>query len=325
MKTGREEFHPPSRAGALGQFFQELDRRRVFRSALAYAAGAFVFLQLGEIVLPAFQAPEWTMRVLVISAFLGFPPALCLAWVFDLTPEGLRRSEAGHVSLAQDSGKTRPEGPRPAATMLPRVALLLVTAATAGAVWWWSIQGAVGASRTPPSEQAAPSELAAQESFRTPIPSLAVLPLEVFGSDESAAPFAEALHENIIAQLAQRPFLLVASRTSVSHLELEGKTLPVIAEELGVDLVLEGSVAQAGNRVRITIQLIQGPTDRHLWAGSWDGTLDDPLTLQEQVARAVAQELSQRARSGFGTPSSRGNFRTGALSDRSMGKLARAS
>ncbi len=305
MKTGSEESYPPTRGGVLGEFFQELDRRRVFRSALAYAAGAFVLLQVGEIVLPAFQAPEWTMRVLVLSAFLGFPPALCLAWVFDLTPEGLRRSAPQATGETGLAGAWAREA-RPATTTLPRVALLVVTLATAGAVWWWSVREALGTSATPSPEEEAGPVVAARQNFRTPLPFLAVLPLEVFGEDRRATLLAESLHEEVIAQVAQGPFVQVASRTSVSNLELEGKTLPVIAEELGVDLVLEGSVAQVGNRVRITFQLIQGPTDRHLWAKSWDGTLDDPLTFQREVARAVAQELNQRVRSAPDTPSRRG-------------------
>ena len=272
----------PGQSSGLGRFLNELSRRRVWRTAIAYAAVVFVLLQVGEIVFPAFGAPPWALRLLVVVSFLGLPLVLALAWVFDITPEGVHRTE----EPAED-GMEGVLGPS-----FPRLALLALTLATVGGVGWWSVRdtlaagtleeaGDGGTAATPASGGADPLAVSA----------LAVLPLEDFSQEEGGEYFTAGFHDELVSQLSLMGAAKVLSRTSVVQYDRTGKTMPAIADDLGVEGVVEGSVFRAGNRVRITVQLIHGPTDQHLWAESYEGTLDDPIALQAEVAKKAAEAI----------------------------------
>ena len=275
-----------------GHFLAELKRRRVGRVAIAYAAVVFVLLQLGEIVLPAFGAPDWALRFLVVSSFLGFPPAMVLAWVFDVTSKGIRRT--GALATDLDTGDAECPSPDPRGNLLPRLALAGITAMTVAALGWWVVQGSWGREAVAQGGGASPALALPDGTSASAVPevrSLAVLPLEDFSQEEGGEHFTAAMHEELVTQLSRLGGVRVLSRTSVAQFDGTGKTLPVIAEELGVDAVLEGSVFRAGERVRISVQLIHGSSDRHLWAGSYEGTLEDAIALQGEVAESVAQEI----------------------------------
>jgi len=292
--------------------------------AIAYAAVVFVLLQLGEIVLPAFGAPDWVLRALVVSSFLGFPPALALAWIFDVTSEGIRRTrgaslgdmhppprdwapeqpEAGQQAPGvEQEGPTHlepaeEEAPHSAAVrrdrLLPRLALVGITAMTVAILGWWMAGDSWGReAAAQDGEELAPAGLPGEASASgiPEIRSLAVLPLDDFSQEEGGEHFTAAMHEEFVTQLSRLGGIRVLSRTSAAQMDRAGKTLPVIAGELGGDAVLEGSVFRAGERVRISVQLIHGSSDRHLWAGSYEGTLDDAITLQGEVAEAAAREI----------------------------------
>jgi TolB-like protein len=283
METGQGIATSHSFSARFTHFVEELARRRVWRTALAYGAVVFVLLQLGEIVFPAFGAPHWALRALVISSFLGFPVALCCAWVFDITPRGIKKtlgvsySDGGFLS----SGRT-----------LPRFALLAVTFATVGGVGWWTLRDTVGQQVSAMEPTAGPVlPAAAPGESSTRVTSLAVLPLDDFSEEEGGEYFTAGLHEELVSQLSQADLARVVSRTTVVQYDRSRKTMPAIAQDLGVEGVLEGSVFRAGNRVRITVQLIHGPSDTHLWADSYEGTLDDPIALQREVAEAVAEGI----------------------------------
>jgi len=264
-------------------FLGEAGRRRVWRTALAYATLVFVLLQLGEIIFPAFGAPEWALRLLVVACFLGFPLVLALAWAYDITSKGIHRTQAGEDA----SG-----GPVYSGAILPRLALLAVIMVTVGGVGWWTVQDTLKAGPTIPS--------GSSESLVTPaslgesplqVRSLAVLPLDDFSEEEGGEYFTAGLHEELVSQLSQIGSARVLSRTSVVQYDATGKVMPIIAAELGVEGVVEGSVFRDGDRVRITVQLIHGPTDQHLWANSYEGTLEDAIGLQRTVAREIAKEI----------------------------------
>ncbi len=262
------------------QFLAEAGRRRVWRSALAYAAVVFVLLQLGEIIFPAFGAPDWSLRLLVTACLLGFPLVLALAWAFDLTADGIQRAEESSSSSAYSG------------TTLPRLALLAVIMATVGGVGWWTVQDTVGGiTPEPGGDQVDRVAAASSEAAEPLVRSLAVLPLDDFSEAEGGEYFTAGLHEELISQLSQIGAARVVSRTSVVQYDATGKTMPLIAQELGVEGVVEGSVFRDGDRVRITVQLIHGPTDRHLWANSYDGTLEDAIGLQRGVAQEIAREI----------------------------------
>jgi TolB-like protein len=266
----------PSRLAA---FIAELRRRHVGRVAIAYAAVAFILLQTGEIVLPAFQAPEWGLRLMVVLLLLGFPVAIALAWVYEITPRGIRRTP--------DLESAR--GGRPPGRYMPRVAFLGLTFATVAAVGWWVVrwtlaeEGPVGATPTvtvPVSAAAA-----------APISSLAVLPLQDFSEEQGQEYFAAGLHEALVYELSQIEALRVVSRTSVARYAGTTMSMPEIAEELRVQGIVEGSVLRAGDRVRITVQLIDGASDTHLWSSSYERELRDVIALQSEVAQAIAHEI----------------------------------
>jgi len=269
----------------LSHFMEELGRRRVWRTAFAYGAVVFVLLQVGEIVFPAFGAPQWALRLLVVSCFLGFPVVLCCAWVFDITSRGIKKT----LGVPHATGGLLSSG-----RALPRLALLVVTFAIVGGLGWWTVRDTLGAQTGPP-ETASDGVLLAADPGEAPVVvrSLAVLPLDDFSEEEGGEYFTAGLHEELVSQLSQAGLARVVSRTSVVQYDRSGKSMPAIAQDLGVEAVVEGSVFRAGDRVRITVQLIHGPTDTHLWADSYEGTLEDPIAFQREVARSITEEIGK--------------------------------
>jgi TolB-like protein len=283
METGKDSLEHPTLLGRMVHFLGEVGRRRVWRTVLGYAAAVFVLLQLGEIVFPAFQAPDWALRLLVVASFLGLPLVLALAWAFDITPEGIRRTEP-------DDAKTHLEAS--AGTTLPRLTLLAVTGICVLVAGWWAVEDTLEAQASvAPGMVAGMASDASPEEAPLQIRSLAVLPLDDFSPEEGGEYFTAGFHEELVSQLSQTGAARVLSRTSVVQYDATGKTMPAIAADLGVEGVVEGSVFRDGNRVRITVQLIHGPSDQHLWANSYDGTLEDAIGLQRKVARAIAREI----------------------------------
>jgi TolB-like protein len=217
-----------------------------------------------------------------VAAFVGFPVALVLAWVFELTPLGVKRTQ-----------RLEGQGPATASGLsLPYFALLLVTVASAGGVGWWAVRDSVSqGSAVAPESDGLLLPAGLDNEATPPVRSLAVLPLDDFSEGEGGAYFTAGMHEELVSQLSQLGTVRVLSRTSVVQFDRTGKTMPEIADELGVEGVVEGSVFRADDRVRITVQLIYGPQDRHLWANSYDGTLEDAIALQREVAQAIAKEI----------------------------------
>jgi TolB-like protein/tetratricopeptide (TPR) repeat protein len=282
---------PPS--SDFGQFLAELKRRHVVRAAIAYAAVVFVVLQAAEIVLPAFlrgTQADATLRVLVVALALLFPVVLVLAWVYEITPQGIRAMTA----LDAESGRV------PVGHLLPRVAFLAVTVlAAGGAGLWWYRTDAESSQQAAESRRRGASTIfqpAATTDASGPIRSLAVLPLENF-SPESAGEqdyFVAGMHEALVSQLSQLSTVRVISRTSAAQVERQGKSLPQLGAELGVDAVVEGSVLRADGRVRITVQLIHAASDTHLWARDYERDLVDVIALQREVSEAIAGEIHAR-------------------------------
>ena len=289
LKTMSEQ---PSK---LASFVAELRRRHVFRVAVGYAAVAFVVLQLGEIVLEAFSA-EWALQLVVVFAVLGFPVVMVLAWVFDITSEGIQ------VTAAPDANHL---GEAIATSVLPRLALLTVTLLTVGGVGsWWilsTVQG-TGTSAGTSTAASGPSILPVAYDPDEPIRSLAVLPLQNFSEAAEQDYFAAGMHEALLARLSQLPEVRVVSRTSVAQYADTDKLVPQIAQELGVDGIVEGSVFRAGDEVRITVQLIHGASDTHIWAETYDRDFSDVLALQSEVADAIAEEIGGELSAGDGSP-----------------------
>ena len=272
------------RRQGLGAFWRELRRRRVVRTGGVYVAAAFVVLQLGEIVFPAFNAPDWVLQSVVVLAFLGLPIVLAFAWVYDLTPDGL--------------AKTRDEQGGPRVTLVPRLALLVVTTISMGlgALWFQRnavMRDGVGAGDGGAGVEAAPDAAARFASLDpdAPIAALAVLPLAHLAEGDDL--FARQLHEEIITQLSLLTSLRVVSRTSAERYADSDMLLPDIAAELAVQAVVTGSVAMTSesDSVRISVQLLHAATDTHMLSRSFQREMKDILRLQTEVAVEIAQSV----------------------------------
>jgi TolB-like protein len=244
------------------RLFADLKRRAVFKVAAVYGAVAFAVLEVSDLVIPALDLPEWTLTFIVAIAAVGFPFALVLAWAFEKTPEGVRRTDPATTGeleaiVAQPAGRRWPSG------LLALAGILLLY----GGGWWVIGRSARGA-RVSDDSQAARS--VAVEAASAPEPAdrrtLAVLPFENMNPDEESALFTSGIHDDILTQLSKIRALSVTSRTTVMEYAETEKSVPEIAAELRVAHILEGAVRRAGNRVRMNVQLIDANADEHLWA-----------------------------------------------------------
>ena len=254
----------------LTNFFAELKRRHVYKVAVAYAVVGWLVIQISSTVLPTFHAPEWVVQTLVVLVALGFPIALVIAWAFEMTPEGIKRTE----DVSPDE-KIPQWSARKFAALVVTVALL-----AAGLLGYQIIRSK---SSTERSAAAVPDK------------SIAVLPFENLSDDKSNAYFADGIQDEILTDLAKIGALKVISRSSVMHYKSGvERNLVRIGQELGVAHLLEGSVQRINNRVRVNAQLIDARTDAHLWAQTYDRDLADVFAIQSEIAKAIADQLKAK-------------------------------
>src|SRR5689334_6160868 len=248
-------------------FFEELKRRKVYRGAIAYIVASWALAQGLAQVLPVFEISNSVIRVVIALLLIGFPLALVLAWVFDITPSGIRRTPSATAETAVSVG--------PVSTHRRRNLFVL---AAAGIV----ISAGVGFFVLP--------RAVAHKVDK----SIAVLPFENFSDEKENAYFADGVQDDILTNLSKVGDLKVISRTSV--MPYRGKTSNVreIGKALGVGAILEGSVRRAGNRVRVNVQLIDANTDEHIWANDYDRDLTDVFAIQTDLAQKIASELQAK-------------------------------
>src|SRR5262245_58887418 len=246
-------------------FFSELKRRNVYKVAITYAVVAWLLIQAASILLPTFEAPAWVMKVVVIAVALGFPIALIVAWAFELTPQGFRRTD--DVGL-----RTRSRGKSYA-----WLYSVIVGAAISVTLFFLGRYTA----RNDPSGTR--SEL--------PAKSIAVLPFENLSDDKSNAYFADGIQDEILTKLASVADLKVISRTSTAKYKSKPEDLKTVSQQLGVANVLERTVLKAADRVRVNVQLIDARADSHLWAKSYDRDLEDVFAIQSEVAQEIVDAL----------------------------------
>jgi len=256
-------------------FLTELKRRKVYRVAVAYVIVAWLLIQAASILFPTFEAPPWVMKVFVSAVILGFPVALILAWAFELTPEGIRRSE----EVTPRESKTPKAGRR-------WTAIIVAAAVLAAALLAFQFARTRRSSTAELPKQTAPTA--------TLDKSVAVLPFENLSSDKENAFFAQGIQDEIITTLSTISGLRVISRTSTARYNSAPENLPEIARQLRVSNVLEGSVQKVGDRVHINVQLIQADNDAHLWAQSYDRQLTDIFGVEGEVAKSIAESLQAR-------------------------------
>ena len=286
--------------------FQELKRRNVFRMAGLYTVAAWLITQVAGTVLPMFGAPDWISRSIVAMLIIGFLPTLLFSWIYELTPEGLRRES----EVDRSESITSLTGRR----IDRSITVVLVLALGYFAVDKFvlaparnarEIASAVGqasvASATKPVASpagAASTSAAAEGNTSAPSipsieqdPSIAVLPLQDLSQGKDQEYFSDGITEELLDLLAKVPKLRVIARTS--SFSYKGKDTPIaeIARVLHVAALLEGSVRKSGDRVRITVQLIRASDSSHLWSETYDRTLDDIFKVQDEIAAAVVDKL----------------------------------
>jgi TolB-like protein/Tfp pilus assembly protein PilF len=265
-------------------FWGELKRRNVYRVGVVYAIVAWLLVQIADVVLPTFAAPGWIMKVLTFLLLLGFPIAVVFAWAFELTPQGLMRTEDVPVEESVTPVTRRRLNVIIIGLLSLAVAVLIV------------LNYVVPEGEPEVANPAAQVEAADTErQIAKDVPhSIAVLPFhDLSAGGENTRFFAVGMHDDLLTQLSKIAALKVVSRTSVLQYEDSTKTIPQIASELGVESVVEGSVLRAGDRVRVNVQLINASNDQHLWAEAFDFQLTaaNIFDVQREVTTKIAAAL----------------------------------
>ncbi|PYJ31526.1 MAG: hypothetical protein DME88_14510, partial [Verrucomicrobia bacterium] len=240
-------------------FFEEVKRRKVYQAAVAYLIAGGAIIQLASAAFPAWELPNWALRLVIVLLLIGFPITLILAWAFDITAQGIK---AAPTTGAVGSHMRR--------NVITLVAAGVVVSAAAGFF------------------------LLPRVSAHKVDKSIAVLPFESLSDEKENAYFADGIQDDVLTNLSKVGDLKVISRTSV--MPYRGKTSNVreIGKALGVGAILEGSVRRVGNRVRVNVQLINADTDEHLWAEDYDRDLTDVFAIQTDLAQQIVRELQAK-------------------------------
>jgi TolB-like protein/Flp pilus assembly protein TadD len=251
MIAVRDEFTSPFMSG----FFEELQRRKVYRVAAAYIIAAGFIIQIGSAVFPAWELPNWTLRLVVVLLLMGFPIALILAWAYDVTPQGIRVTPGSHRRR----------------NLLMLIASGVIISAGAGFF------------------------LLPRASARKVDKSIAVLPFQSLSDEKENAYFADGIQDDILTNLSKIGELKVISRMSVMSYRGDAvRNAREIGKALGVATLLEGSVRRIGNRVRVNVQLIDANNDEHIWAEDYDRDLTDVFAIQTDLAQKIASALQAK-------------------------------
>jgi TolB-like protein/Flp pilus assembly protein TadD len=247
------------------KFFSELKRRNVYKVAIAYAVTGWAIAEGISQVFPIFDVPNWALRLIVLLIVIGFPFALIIAWAFEITPEGIKPTEIADAMPPTTRKKKR-----------AWIYVVLIGAALSVGLFFLGRYSA-------PAKKAASAEVSDK--------SIAVLPFENLSGNPENAYFTEGIQEEILTRLAKIADLKVISRTSTQHFKSSPDNLPQIAQQLGVANILEGSVQKANDQVRVNVQLINAPSDAHLWAETYDRKLTDIFAVESEIARMIAETL----------------------------------
>lgn len=260
--------------------FRELKRRNVFRVGAAYVVVAWLLIQVAETIFPLFGFGDTPARIVVIVLAIGLLPALVLSWVFEFTPEGLKRDDEVDRSLAIDLRNAK---------RLDRIIMVVLVLA----VGYFAVDKFVFSE----SREASIAEQAREEGRTEALvssygdKSIAVLAFEDMSSAGDQEYLSDGIAEELLNLLAKVPDLRVISRSSAFSFKGQSVEIPEIARRLNVAHILEGSVRKSGNRLRITAQLIDARSDTHLWSETYDRVLDDVFAIQDEIAATVARRL----------------------------------
>jgi TolB-like protein/Tfp pilus assembly protein PilF len=248
-----------SRSVAMSGFFEELKRRKVYRVAAAYIIAAGGIIQLASAAFPAWELPNWALRLVIVLLLLGFPIALILAWAYDITSQGVVATPAPAV---------------PGSHRRRNIIMLVLTGVAVSAAAGFFLLPRVSAHKCDKS--------------------IAVLPFENLSDEKENAYFADGIQDDVLTNLSKVGDLKVISRTSVMPYRGKASNVREIGKTLGVGAVLEGSVRRIGNRVRVNVQLINADTDEHMWAEDYDRDLTDVFAIQTDLAQQIVRELQAK-------------------------------
>jgi len=255
-------------------FFSELNRRNVYRVAIAYVVTAWLIAQVAGLAADSFGAPAWVMKMIITMLALGAPVALVMAWAYELTPSGLRR-DSGTVTRQAPAGK------------LDRSIVIVLIAALAYFAWDKFILDPQRDEALLESVSTRPVEILPQNADQ----SIAVLSFVNMSDDSGNEYFSDGLSEELLNLLVKIPELRVAARTSSFSFKGKDVKISQIGKELNVTHVLEGSVRKAGDQIRVTAQLIKADDGFHVWSETFDRNLDDIFVVQDEIAAAVVTGL----------------------------------
>jgi len=255
----------------IDNFFAELKRRNVYKVGIAYIVAGWALSQGIAQVFPVFDIPNWIIRLIVLLIILGLPIALVLSWMFEITPEGIKRTGAADAVGQHSRGHTW-------------IYIVIVAAAFSIGLFF------LGRYSAGNKESGLPPAAAGS----LPEKSIAVLPFDNLSRDPDNAYFCEGVQDEILTRLAKVADLKVISRTSTQHFKSTPDNLPQIAKQLGVAHILEGSVQKASDQVRVNVQLINAVTDAHLWADTYDRKLTDIFAVESEIAKTIAETLQAR-------------------------------
>ena len=258
-------------------FFVELKRRNVYKVAIAYIVGGWALSQGIAQVFPVFDVPNWVIRAIVLLIILGLPIALVLAWMFELTPQGVKRTEVADAMPSAARQKKHVWIYVVVIGGLLSIGLFLLGR--------FSAQNTAGAAGT-----------------KSPAKSIAVLPFENLSDDKNTAYFSDGITEEILDALAQIPNLKVAARRSAFQFKGNDLDLRKIGQVLGVAHILEGSLQKAGDQVRINVQLVDVQNGLQAWSEKYDRKLDNVFAVEDEIAKAIATKLRVQLTGGAGQP-----------------------
>src|SRR5215470_1403113 len=237
-------------------FFEELQRRKVYRVAAAYIVAAGFLIQMASAAFPAWELPNWSLRLVIVLLLIGFPIAVILAWAYDITPQGIQGTPTRGIHRRRN--------------LILLIALAVIISASAG---FFLLPRAV------------------REKIDK---SVAVLPFQNLSSDPDNAYFADGIQQEVLTRLTKIGDLKVISRASTQQYQSKPGNFAQIAKELGVANILEGSVQKAGNQVRVNVHLVNAQTGSQLWAETYDRKLSDIFAVESEIAKGIAESLQAK-------------------------------
>ncbi len=238
-------------------FFEELQRRKVYRVAAAYVVAAGFLIQIASAAFPAWELPNWSLRLVIVLLLIGFPIALILAWAYDITPQGIQ-------------GTPKTPGAHRQRNLILLIASAIIISAAAG---FFLLPRAI---------------------WQKVDKSVAVLPFQNLSDDPANAYFADGIQEEVLTRLTKIGDLKVISRTSTQGYQSDPNNLAEIAKQLGVANILEGSVQKAGDQVRVNVHLVNVQTGSQLWAETYDRKLSDIFSVETEIAKGIAESLQAK-------------------------------